>query len=389
MYQGLLFGSIVDHLGTKKPGDAGRETIGRGPLQRCTRPGHADQRVESMVPMDEEKRTTKPWPDPTPALPPFHPVRWLPGAHLQTIIPALWPAAPLRGGERLVVTVSPHAALRLDIMRASEPRGTLLLIHGLAGSSDSRYMLHTTRVALERRWNVVRMNLRNCGGTERLSRTLANAGQSGDVAATLTELEGAGFARPLAAIGFSLGGNVLLKYAGEQGAGCLAEAVVAVNPPIDLEASARALERPANRAYQAFYTRGLCRHLRTIKACRELPGPEPDARQHRSVRRLDELYIAPDGGYASAESYYAAASAGPFLPGVRVPTLVVSAVNDPFVPVEVFEPYHGVRPGTLHFAHPEHGGHVGYWQQGRPRFWAGQAALDFIGRNLGTDQQSA
>ena len=94
------------------------------------------------------------------------------------------------------------------------------------------------------------------------------------------------------------------------------------------------------------------------------------------MRRFDGLYIAPDAGYPSAEAYYADASAGPRLAGARVPGLVLSAADDPFVPIGIFEPYHGMP--AIAFVHPPHGGHLGYWRGARPRFWAGEVAVRWL-----------
>lgn len=313
----------------------------------------------------------------------FRPAPWLPGRHLQTIVPSLWPAPPVEGrAERTVVPVADASAVRLEINHPrGRCRGTLLLIHGMGGSAESGYMRRTTAPALSRGWIVARMNLRNCGGTEDLSRSLYNAGQSSDAGRVLEALDQAGFPRPLVAAGFSLGGNILLRYAGMEGRACRADAVAAVNPPIDLEWCARALERPANRVYQAYYTRKLLRDLRRILAVRDLPGlPPPDGRI-RSVRRFDALYTAPDAGFASAEEYYEESSAGPRMSGLARPALVLSACDDPFVPVEMFTPHHGIAAAS--FLHPRRGGHCGYWRAAKPRYWAAEAILRFCDERLG------
>ena len=308
----------------------------------------------------------------------FRPAPWLPGPHLQTIVPSLWAGPPVDGPvEHLTARVADRSAVRLDINR---PRGsagaTLLLVHGMCGDSESAYMRRTARAALRRGWVAVRMNLRNCGGTESLSDTLYNAGQAEDVGRVLEALVCEGFPRPLFAAGFSLGGNLVLLNAGREGESCAADRVAAVNPPIDLEVCASAIELPGNSIYRAYYVFRLCRQLRRVAAVRGFPGPLPLARRVRTVRGFDELYTAPDGGYASAEEYYARSSAAPTLAGVRRPALVVSARDDPFVPVAIFAPHHG--NGRLRFAHPRAGGHCGYWQAGSPRSWAAQAILEFF-----------
>jgi predicted alpha/beta-fold hydrolase len=246
----------------------------------------------------------------------------------------------------------------------------------MCGSSASAYMCRTARSAVDRGWVAVRMNLRNCGGTEAMSRTLYNAGQSADVGRALGALDEERFPRPFAAAGFSLGGNVVLRYVGVEGAESQADVVAAVNPPIDLERCAQAIELPRNRAYQAHYARGLSRQLRRIRRVRGLPDPAPSARRIRTVRQFDEAHTAPDAGFPDASAYYATASAGPRLGGVRRSCLIISAANDPIVPLELFSPHLG-HP-ALRFEHPERGGHCGYWQSGARRFWAGERMLDFF-----------
>lgn len=275
--------------------------------------------------------------------------------------------------------VEPGSRIRILVSRPpGRGRGTIVLIHGLGGSANSGYLRRSARMALQRGWAAVRVNLRNCGGTEALSKTLYNAGQSEDVGRVLGELETAGLPRPFGLVGFSLGGNLALRYAGLAAADCRADAVVGVSPPVDLEACVRCLEEPRNAIYQAYFTWKLCRLLRRIRSSRPVPGPDPKARVIRSVRRFDTLYTAPDGGYPSAEAYYREASAGPHLKSLRAPALILSSLNDPLVPVEMFGSSSRNVPGGLRLLLPARGGHVGYWQSGAPRFWAAKAALDFL-----------
>jgi predicted alpha/beta-fold hydrolase len=308
----------------------------------------------------------------------FNPAWWLPGRHLQTIIPTRWPAPALPGPtETLDVPVADRSAVRLRIDRPdAAAKGTLLLIHGMGGSADSKYMRHSATQALARDWTVARMNLRNCGATEALSQTLYNAGQSDDVGYVLDALTEARCPHPLAAMGFSLGGNILLRYAARAEHDCRADAVAAINPPIDLERCASELERPVNRLYQLYYVKQLRAQLDAVLRVRELTWAPPRPNRIRSVREFDDLYTAPDAGYPTAEAYYAASSAGPCLGQMRRPALILSAANDPFVPAEIFSAHHGLA--TIRFIHPERGGHCGYWQSRAPHYWAAQLALDFF-----------
>lgn len=315
----------------------------------------------------------------------FSPSPWLRGRHLQTIVPSYLDAPEIEAREEIrLVPVAEGTAVRVRVARPPGPaRGTLLLVHGMGGSASSPYMRRTARQALARGWAVVRMNMRNCGRTEALARTLYNAGQWEDVERVLEDLEAASLPRPYAAVGFSLGGNVVLLHAGRSGAGCRADAVAGVNPPVDLEACCRQIERRGNLLYQARFTRLLCEQIRRVREVRPLPGPEASAWRIRTVRRFDRFFTAPDAGYPSAEAYYAASSAGPYLGSVLVPALVLSAADDPIVPVGMFDPHRHAAGRNLVFAHPGRGGHLGYWSSREPRFWAARAVLDFLEDALG------
>ncbi|HZN53708.1 MAG TPA: alpha/beta fold hydrolase [Candidatus Polarisedimenticolaceae bacterium] len=309
----------------------------------------------------------------------FRPSRLLPGAHAQTIAQSLVPGPRVPGRARILdVPVAEGTSIRLLISEpAQPPRGTLLLVHGLSGSADSGYMKRTAASALARGWLVARMNLRNCGGTEALARTLYNAGQSDDAGAALAALERERSPRPFALLGFSLGGNIGLRYAGLSSPGCLADAVVGINPPVDLGRCIEAMERRGNALYHLYFTLGLCSHLRRIRRVRPVPGPPATFRAVRSVRGFDNAFTAPDAGFAGAGAYYRGSSAADALSGIRRPALILSSQDDPFVPVSMFAPHRGAS-AWLRMMHPGAGGHCGYWAGSAPRFWAAEASLAFL-----------
>ena len=260
------------------------------------------------------------------------------------------------------------------------PRGRLLLLHGLGGSIRSRYMLRMALEAHRRGWEVARLGFR---GAEQdgLGRSgFHNAQRTEDVRAALDAIPWSEPARKtrLAAVGFSLGGAILLRYLGERGAGAGIDAAAAVAPPIDLSACLAELERPRNRVYHAYYVHRLRRQIRT--RARAHPGRLPPlTRSMRSVRRLDEVYVAPDAGYPSAEAYYEGASARPSMRDIATPCLIIASEDDPFVPIELFAdlPASPVRPEILS---TRRGGHVGYLtrREGRLRLWAGERILDWL-----------
>lgn len=219
---------------------------------------------------------------------------------------------------------------------------TLIVVHGLEGSSDSQYMQGVAQKGLAAGMNVVLMNQRNCGGMDHFAPTLYNSSLSGDVAAVVRSvLENDGVSR-FALIGFSMGGNLVLKLAGEWGSngGAPAQfrAVAAVCPAMDLAASADALHEPANRIYEYYFLMQLFRRLR--RKARMFPGKFDVARLRgiTSLRLFDDRITAYYCGFAGADDYYARAAAANVVDRIAVAALIIHAANDPFI---------RMRPETL------------------------------------------
>jgi hypothetical protein len=215
---------------------------------------------------------------------------------------------------------------------------TLLALHGLEGSSEAHYMRGLAGKAFARGFNVVRLNQRNCGGTEHLSRGLYHSGLTADprfVLDTLRQDEGLG---AFVVAGYSLGGNLAIKLAGELGAGDLPEvkAVAAVSPVIELEACVRAIERRENRLYEWNFCRNLQARMR--RKARAFPQDYDLSGLWKiwSIRAFDDRYTAPHHGFHGAADYYHRASAMRVVDRVARPALILSAADDPFVPPEIF-----------------------------------------------------
>ena len=324
--------------------------------------------------------------------PPFRPPPWLRGPHLQTLGSRFLarPPLPAEGStERLEVEVEPGERLFLFRDRpAARPRGRLLLLHGLGGDADSRHLLHLVSEATSRGWETVRLNARGAGEGIRLSRRIPHAGRWEDVAAALAAepWSAAAAGTPRVAVGVSLGGSILLNHLGRTGLESGLRGAVVLNPPTDLDWSLRELERPANAVYHLYYTSTLLRSMR--RRARLYPGlyAMPRAGRHRSVRALDEAYVARDAGYDSAAAYYAGCSARSCVAGIRIPTWVLSARDDPFVPAAMLQRDLNGVPAVRLWLQPT-GGHVGYVERrgGRLAFWASRVALAAAGRLGGLD----
>jgi hypothetical protein len=225
------------------------------------------------------------------------------------------------------------------------------------------------------------MNQRNCGGTERLTPTLYNSGLSGDYRAVLMELIAEGFERIFFA-GYSMGGNLVTKMAGELGTAAPKElkGVAGVCPALDLSACADALEKPANFLYEGHFVKGLmARYRRKVDLF-----PERYAKNGfgpiRTVREFDDEITAPCFGYKDAEEYYQAASAKKVVGKVNVPLLMITAQDDPFVTYESFLRARVEENPCVRFAAPEHGGHCGFISRfsGPERFWAEERIVEFV-----------
>ncbi len=314
------------------------------------------------------------------APPPFRPPFPLRGTAAQTIGGVLLPPpAALPPSQRLELEVEPGE--RLLLLRSpapGPPRGRLLLLHGLGGSADSRYLRHTLAAAHARGWEVIRVNARGAGDGLALARRLPHAGRWPDLAAVIAAgpWTPAAKATPLVAAGFSLGGATLLRLLGESGPASGLDGAVAVNPPIDLAACLEALERPGNILYHLYYVASLQAGLRARARLYPDRYRAPDPWRHRSVRAMDEDYVAPDAGFSSAADYYAGCSARPLLDRIRTPAVVISSQDDPFVPAgPLADALDGLPPLRLHLV--RRGGHMGYVERraGRLGFWAAGAIL--------------
>jgi uncharacterized protein len=257
----------------------------------------------------------------------------------------------------------------------------LAIVHGLEGSSDSNYVRGIAEKAFQRGFHVVRLNQRNCGGTEALTPTLYNSGMSGDYRAVFEELSsGDGFEQIFFA-GYSMGGNLVTKMAGEFGSAVprALRGVCAVCPALDLGACADALESPGNYLYERHFVSGLMsRYARKQKMFPEryqLDG----LGSIRTVRQFDDLITAPQFGYRDAQDYYDHVGAKRVAAQIRAPFLMITAQDDPFVPYESFLAARISDNPAIRFVAPEHGGHCGFISKhsGAERFWAEQRIVEF------------
>ncbi len=319
--------------------------------------------------------------------PPFHPPFLLRNAHLMTVIPRYWPRADslknMPHASRLF-TVEPGTQL-LGLCHWQDSRETaptVILVHGLEGCAESRYMRGIAEKAYRAGFNVLRMNQRNCGGTEHLTPTLYNSGLSQDYRAIVHELATVDRLTSIWLVGYSMGGNLVLKAAGELGGMEPALAgVAAVCPNIDPAQCVTELERPRNWVYHQHFLPRLKARMR--RKATFFPGKWDLARLNsiRTMSQFDDYYTAPDGGYRDAADYYDRAGSHHVLHQISVPTLIITAQDDPFIPYSMFtQP--GIRDNrAITLLTPRYGGHCGFFhrgQNGEDSYWAENRIVEFL-----------
>ncbi len=320
-------------------------------------------------------------PAPTYTPPPF-----LFNKHLQTIYPALLRRVRLAPARRERLLTADDDFLDLDWWQpAGQPRTRLtILCHGLEGDSRRPYVRGMARALLGRGWDVLAWNFRGCSGEPNRQLRFYHSGATDDLDAVVTHAANGGYTQ-IALVGFSLGGNLVLKYLGECGAnGCpqLYRAVV-FSVPCDLLSSSQQISRPENWVYAQRFLRALRRKV-TRKATL-MPDQISTAhlRSIRTIKDFDDHYTAPLHGFGRAVDYYRRCSSRFFLPDIRIPTLIVNAANDPFLPKACY-PIEEVRDHPCVFLEiPTRGGHCGFAQSHPAReYWSETRTADFLQPDL-------
>jgi len=297
---------------------------------------------------------------------------WL-GGDLQTVRNLLlgispdlspWPV------ERLMLPLADGDRLWLALHRPDQPRSRPLavLIHGLSGSEDSIHVRATARHLLQRGYPVARLNLRGAGPSVATCRGVYHAAATADLAELLDVLPGDLTRDGVVAVGYSLGGNLLLRMLGEAGARAPLLAAAAVSAPIDVAATSAQFHRPRNRLYMRWLLGELKREA--FAHGRALTGRERAVIEEVStIYDLDDRFVAPRHGFSGVDDYYAQASSLPLLPRIAVPTLVIHALDDPWIAPQAYRAFDWSTARSLHPLITRRGGHVGFHGFGGPVPW--------------------
>jgi predicted alpha/beta-fold hydrolase len=333
----------------------------------------------------------------------FEPRRGLSNGHLQTIVGNFLPRPAFQlASVAETVEVDPadgsrvlcHCHWQPEPPHSDFARGrrlTLVLVHGLEGSSESRYIQAITARAWAAGCNVIRMNMRNCGGSDALTPTLYHSGLSGDVGAVVRHFTERFNLQRVALVGYSMGGNMVLKLAGEWGCRQPLVAVAAVCPAIDLAAGADALHEPANRVYEWRFLRGLkARYARKAELFTARYAKPAEIGPVRSIREFDGKIVARYCSFRDADDYYFRAASARVVDRISVPTLILCAQDDPFIRL-----YPETRDRLLANPHialieTRHGGHCAYLSRdsGDEIHWAEATVIRYLLLTAGSSNGS-
>lgn len=323
----------------------------------------------------------------------FTPRRFLRNGHLQTLagnfLPRKWalpePEALQVEVEGPVGGYGPSYVLCHCHWQPPEVRRerlTLVIVHGLEGSSNSQYVLGNTTRALAAGLNVVRMNMRSCGGTDELSPTIYHSGRSEDVAAVVASILDLHQLQAVAILGYSMGANLVLKYAGEV-AGApppQLKAAVGISPLMDLAASSAALHQPQNRVYEWHFLRAMLSRVRRKVALFPRIYSTEGLEKIRSMRSFDHHIVARYGGFADADDYYYSVASSQYASRFRVPTLIVHSLDDPFIRMLPETRAALIENPHVTYLETQYGGHCAFLAPARDDdgYWAETTLLRFL-----------
>jgi uncharacterized protein len=300
--------------------------------------------------------------------------------HLQTIYPSMMRKLEHGFYDRERIETSDNDFLDIDWARAGNDR-VAVLSHGLEGNSYRPYMVGMTKMLNQHGWDAVAWNYRTCSGEMNRQLRMYHNGSIDDLDRVIEHVLSTGAYQSLALIGFSLGGNLTLVYLGSQvhALDTRIQKAIAFSTPCSLRSSANELAKPINRLYMKQFLDSL--HAKIRKKQVMLPGQiNDDGFQHiKNFKDFDDRYTAPIHGFKDAEDYWDKCSSNQFLPMITVPTLIVNAMNDPFLADGCYPVQEASRSKYVHLETPASGGHIGFIQfNNENRYWSEERAMEFL-----------
>jgi predicted alpha/beta-fold hydrolase len=308
----------------------------------------------------------------------YRPVGFIRGAHLETMVPGLLRKVKYRAPEKEFISTPDDDFLELDWYR-EDSNSLIILSHGLEGNSTRSYMKGMARIFNNAGYSALCWNYRGCGSKLNRKPRMYHSGATEDLKTVILHAIDRKF-KNIGLIGFSLGGNLTLKYVGENGTNLPPQInfSIAFSVPIDLAASSRQISQQENRMYANRFLRKLKKKVR--RKHEQYPDiiKTDGLEEIHDLKTFDDMYTAPIHGFSDAVEYYAKCNSKQFLQSVSIPTLIVNALNDPFLPKECYPDAEIQLSDSVIFEVPDHGGHVGFMELNRERyFWSEKRALAF------------
>ena len=312
----------------------------------------------------------------------FRPAWWLPGPHLQTLFPSLFRPRrpPPLTRERLELPDGDFIDLEWTV---STPGSTVLVLHGLEGSLESHYTGGLLAALSQQGYNACLMYLRGCSGEPNRLPHSYHSGKTGDLEFVVRTIQQRQPHTPLSIVGFSLGGNILLKWLGEQGEAACVHTAVSISVPFDLNQAALRLERGLSRIYQHYLVKKLHAAVRRKAPFHAMPWPAERIHELRTFRSFDNEITAPLNGFHDVDDYYSRASSKQYLKSIRVPTLLIQARDDPFLPAAAL-PRDDDLSAAVTLELSRRGGHVGFVSGNNPlhpQYWLEERIIRHLLQN--------
>ncbi len=325
----------------------------------------------------------------------FRPAGWLKNRHAQTVYPSFpWAGAPRPKLRRENIELPDGDLTVVDWLTETadaDPNSpTLIVLHGLEGSAESSYARMLLQAAADRRWRAAVLHFRDCGDYRNRLPRRYHAGETSDIRFFLERLRTAGHQGPMMAAGYSLGGNVLLKYLGENGVSTPLNAAAAVSAPLNLHRSADAL----SQGFSRFYQRHLLRRMKKAVSRKfdqyTAAFDWQRAMEAKTFAEFDDAVTAPLHGFSGKDEYYDRCSSAAFLKDIRRPTLIINSLDDPFMTPDVI-PAEDQLSDCVTLEVSEHGGHVGFISGGtpwRPEYYLPKRITDYLASQITESQES-
>ena len=302
--------------------------------------------------------------------------------HFNSIYPTLFRKKEDLSFNRFRLKTADNDFLDVDTIQNNNNK-IAILCHGLEGSSNSHYIIGTAGLASSNRWDIAAINYRGCSGQMNLQRRLYHSGATDDLDVVVQYF--AKEYREIALIGFSLGGNLVLKYCGERADNLSSSirSVTGISVPCDLAAGSKHIGKPSNFIYEKKFLISLKEKVRLKE--KQYPGIV-DLELLKTVNKLydfDDLFTAPLHGFIDAEDYYEQSNCKQFLSKIKIPGLIINALDDPFLPGSSYPYKESAKNRNITFIASRYGGHVGFVRPGKKYYWNEILTVDFITKQSG------